>query len=95
MNMKATNWIKAGFCLYIGWELSRALDHILGAHYMDTQDMIQLPGQLPGQPPSNVQAETRLYPICSFHIHKLTPPHIRPCISREISTLSKVVRVFE
>ena len=35
MNMKATNWIKAGFCLYIGWELSRALDRILGAHYMD------------------------------------------------------------
>ena len=35
MNMKAKNWIKAGFCLYIGWELSKALDYILGAHYMD------------------------------------------------------------
>lgn len=35
MNMKAKNWIKAGFCLYIGWELSRALDHVLGVHYMD------------------------------------------------------------
>ena len=35
MNMKAKNWIKAGFCLYIGWEISRVLDHILGAHYMD------------------------------------------------------------
>lgn len=33
--MKAKNWIKAGFCLYIGWELSRVLDHILGVHYMD------------------------------------------------------------
>ena len=35
MNMKAKNWIKAGFCLYIGWELSKALDYILGAHYME------------------------------------------------------------
>ena len=35
MNMKAKNWIKAGFCLYIGWELSRALDHVLGVLYMD------------------------------------------------------------
>ena len=33
--MKAKNWIKAGFCLYIGWELSRVLDHVLGVHYMD------------------------------------------------------------
>ena len=35
MNMKATNWIKAGFCLYIGWEISRVLDLILGVHGMD------------------------------------------------------------
>ena len=39
MNMKATNWIKAGFCLYIGWGLSRVLtmelDHVLGVHIMD------------------------------------------------------------
>ena len=35
MNMKAKNWIKAGFCLYIGWELSKALDYILGAPYME------------------------------------------------------------
>ena len=35
MNMKAQNWLKAGFCLYIGWELSKALDHVLGVHYMD------------------------------------------------------------
>ena len=35
MNMKATNWIKAGFCLYVGWEISRVLDLILGVHGMD------------------------------------------------------------
>ena len=35
MNMKATNWIKVGFCLYIGWEISRVLDLILGVHGMD------------------------------------------------------------
>ena len=33
--MKAKDWIKAGFCLYIGWEISRVLDLILGVHGMD------------------------------------------------------------
>ena len=33
--MKAKDWIKAGFCLYIRWEISWVLELILCFHCLD------------------------------------------------------------
>ena len=33
--MKAKDWIKAGFFLYIGWEVSKIIDKTLGVYTMD------------------------------------------------------------
>ena len=33
--MKAKDWIRAGFFLYIGWEVSNVIDNLLGAFTMD------------------------------------------------------------